>query len=67
MNHCLNFRKISVEIVKMELNLIRKSLIYSKKKMYLESESDLEETAPLLPPPHANLSLHPDDNDDDTF
>lgn len=32
MNHCLNFRKISVEIVKMELNLIRKSLIYSKKK-----------------------------------
>ena len=35
--------------------------------MYLESESDLEETAPLLPPPHPNLSLQPDDNDDDTF
>lgn len=51
MNHCLNFRKISVEIVKMELNLIGNH--YSKKKMYLESESDCSRgNSPSVTAPH---------------
>lgn len=66
MNHCLNFRKISVVIVKMGLNLIGNH--YSKKKMYLESESAISRVSPsIYPPTSPNLSLHPDDNDDDTF
>lgn len=67
MNHCLNFRKISVVIVKMGLNLIGNH--YSKKKMYLESESDCSRgnSPSVTPPTSPNLSLHPDDNDDDTF